>query len=184
MVKSKLSKVASVIYKISHYVDHSSVRTLCLCIVHYFFTPLDVLLWNMGKHIRYKLTMYYINTERSDWIDPRCQSIYTYNLFYHYCILKFTDIVELKTILFMLDAYHNVLPNDFHQLFVKYIPSYSTRRTYQFMTENVITNMRAVSIHVLGVTLWNSLNTLLVSITLKQIFKCHYINVLLSKYIM
>ena len=41
---------------------------------------------------------------------------------YNYRILKFNDIVEPKTILFMFDAYHSVLPNDLQQLFVKYIP--------------------------------------------------------------
>ena len=41
MVKSKLSKVASVIYKVSHCIDHSSMRTLYCSL---FFTSLNVLL--------------------------------------------------------------------------------------------------------------------------------------------
>ena len=43
---------------------------------------------------------------------------HTSNLFYEYRILEFNDIVELKTILFMFDAYHNVLPYDLQQLFI------------------------------------------------------------------
>ena len=46
----------------------------------------------------------------------------------------------------MFDAYHNVLPNDLQQLFVKSIPSYSAHRTHQFMRENVRSNMRIMSI--------------------------------------
>ena len=64
----------------------------------------------------------------------------------------------------MFDAYHDVLPYDLQQLFVKYIPLYSTRRTHQFIRENVRINTRAMSIPVLGVKLWNSLNESLVSI--------------------
>ena len=82
-------------------------------------------------------------------------------------ILKYNDIVELKTILFMFDAYHKVLPNDLQQLFVKSIPLYSAGRTHQFMRENVRINTRAMSIPVLGVKLCNSLNASLVSITSK-----------------
>ena len=33
---------------------------------------------------------------------------HTNNLFYNYCILKFNDIVELKTILVIFDTYHTV----------------------------------------------------------------------------
>ena len=60
--------------------------------------------------------------------------------------MKFNDIVELKTILFMFDVYHNVLPYDLQQLFIKSIPLYSARRTRQFIRKNVRKNMRAVSI--------------------------------------
>ena len=49
---------------------------------------------------------------------------HTNNLFYEYRILKFNDIVELKTILLMFDAYHNVLPYDLQQLLIKKIFHY------------------------------------------------------------
>ena len=95
---------------------------------------------------------------------------HTNNLFYEYHILKFNDIVELKTILFMFYAYHNVLSYDLQQLFIKYIPLYSA---HQFIRENVHINMRAMSVPVLGVKLWNSLNESLVSIMSKYTFKRH-----------
>ena len=102
---------------------------------------------------------------------------HTNNLFYEYRILKFNDIVELKTILFMLDPYHNVLPYDPQQLFIKSIPLYSARRTHQFIRENFRINMRAMK-------LWNSLNESLVNIMSKYTFKRHYINILIGKYTM
>ena len=69
---------------------------------------------------------------------------HTNNLFYNYRILKCNDIVELESILFMFNAYHNVLPNNLQQLFVKSVPLYSACRTHQFMRENVDTNMRGM----------------------------------------
>ena len=55
---------------------------------------------------------------------------HTNNLFYEYRILKFNNIVEVKTVLFMFDACHNVLPYDLQQLFIKSMPLYSARRTH------------------------------------------------------
>ena len=57
-----------------------------------------------------------------------------------------------------------------------------------FCTQNTSSyerkNMRAMSIPVLGMTLWNSLNASLVSIMSKYMFKRRYVNILVSKYIM
>ena len=61
---------------------------------------------------------------------------------------------------------------------------HSARKPHQFMRENVRIHIRAKSIRVLGVKLWNSLNASLVSVMSKYIFKCHYVNIFMSKYIM
>ena len=81
----------------------------------------------------------------------------------------------------MFGAYHNVLPNDLQVICKVYI-IILIYRTRQFMRETVHTNIRAMSIPVLGGKLWNS-NTSLVSITSKYIFKHHYVHIVLSKYI-
>ena len=47
---------------------------------------------------------------------------HTNNLFYNYRILKSNDIVELKTILFMFDTYHKVLPNNRQRVLLKLCP--------------------------------------------------------------
>ena len=116
IVKSKLSKVASVIYKVSHCIDHSSMRILYCSL----FLP----------HLMYCCEIwgntYVTNIQCIILIQKRVIRLihganlwdHTTNLFYEYRILKFNDIVELKTILFMLDAYHNVLPYDLQQLFI------------------------------------------------------------------
>ncbi|KAK2178171.1 hypothetical protein NP493_557g01002 [Ridgeia piscesae] len=60
MVKSKLSKVASVIYKVSHCIDHSSMRILyCSLFLHQLMYCCEIWGNTCDKH-----TMYYINTEK------------------------------------------------------------------------------------------------------------------------
>ena len=84
---------------------------------------------------------------------------HTHYLFYDSHSLKFPDIVRLKTVLFMFIAYNNNLPTNLQNLFVKRTPLHSARRTHQFLREHVRTNIRAMSLPVLGVKLWNSLST-------------------------
>ena len=108
---------------------------------------------------------------------------HTNNLFYEYRVLKFNDIVELKTILFMFDAYHNVMPYDLQQLFINLFH-------YILHVEHINSSRKCphkyeeFSITVLGVKLWNSLNESLVSIMSKYTFKRHYINILIGIYTM
>ena len=182
MVKSKLSKVASVIYKVSHCIDCSSMRTLyCSLFLPHLMYCCEI--WG-NTHVTNIQCIILIQKRVIRLIHGANRWDHTNNLFYEYRILKFNDIVELKTILFMFDAYHNVLPYDLQQLFIKSIPLYSARRTHQFIRENVRINMRAMSIPVLGVKLWNSLNESLVTIMSKYTFKRHYTNILIGKYIM
>ena len=70
---------------------------------------------------------------------------HTNYLFYDSHFLKFPDIVKLKTVVFMFNAYNNDLPNNLQTLFVKRTPLYSVRRKHQFMQQNVRTNMRAMA---------------------------------------
>ena len=87
-------------YKVSHCIDHSSMRTLYCS----FFLP----------HLMYCCEIwgntYVTNIQCITLIQKRVMIHganrwdHMNNLFYEYRILKFNDIVELKTILFMFDA--------------------------------------------------------------------------------
>ena len=107
------------------------------------------------------------------------------DLFYDSHFLKCPDIVKLKTVVFMFNAYNNDFPNNLQTLFVKRRPTplYSVRRKNQFMQQNVRTNMRAMALPVLGVKLWNSLCTSLTCVISLYKFKRLYFNILLSKYV-
>ena len=99
MVKSKLSKVASVIYKVSHCIDRSSMHEIW---GNTYVTNIQCIILIQKRVIRL--------------IHGANRWDHTNNIFYEYRILKFNDIVELKTILFMFDAYHNV----YHTIFNSY----------------------------------------------------------------
>ena len=84
--------------------------------------------------------------------------------------------------LFMFKAYHIKLPNNLQNLFVKRTPLHSTRSTHQFIREDVRINMRAMTLSIYGVQLWNSLPTSITNLTSCHVFKRLCVNKLLMKY--
>ena len=177
---SELNKY--VIYKVSHCINHSSMHILyCSLFLPHLMYCCEI--WG-NTYVTNIQCIILIQKRVIRLIHDANRWDHTNSLFYEYRILKFNDIVELKTILFIFDAYHNVLPYDLQQLFIKSIPLYSARKTHQFIRENVRINVRAMSIPVLGVKLWNSLNESLINIMSKYTFKRHYINILIGKYTM
>ena len=98
-------------------------------------------------------------------------------LFYNYRILKFVDIVEFKTVLFMHNAYYN-----FDKMMEKCISLRSSRGTHQFARENARTDMQKTALPVCGVQLFSSLDTNVVSIMPQYVFKREYKDTLLQRY--
>ena len=83
-------------------------------------------------HIFYKFTMYkYVirhNAQRCDHTTP---------LLYKSRILKFTDLVQFRTVLFMYKANKNKLPSNIKKLFVMHTKKYCTRRQNHFFLETM-----------------------------------------------
>ena len=110
LVKSKLAKVASVIYKVSHYVAKSSRYTLyCSLFLPYMMYCSEI--W--GNTYKTKLQGIVIlqkRVMRTIYGVDRLE--HTHYLFCDSHSLKFPDIVRLKTVLFMFNAYNNSLPTN------------------------------------------------------------------------
>ena len=180
LVRSKLAKVASVLYKVSHVIDRSSLHTLyCSLFLPYLMYCCEI--W--GNNYKTKLQCIVSLQKRvMRTVYGVSRLEHTNYLFYDSHSLKFPDIVELKTVLFMFKAYHIKLPNNLQNLFIKRTPLHSTRSTHQFIREDVRINTRAMTLSIYGVKLWNSLPTSITSLTSCHVFKRLYVNKLLMKY--
>ena len=74
-------------------------------------------------------------------------------------VLKFTDLVKLKTAVFMYKAYHCMLPENIQRNFVKKDVMHRTRTKQQLVRSCISSNVRSMSLCVYGITLWNALRT-------------------------
>ena len=132
MVKSNLSKVTSIIYNVSHCIDHYSMRTLyCSLFLPHLMYCCEI--WGNTYVTNIHCIIILIQKTVIRLIHGANRWDHTNNLFHKYRFPKLNDIVEKKTSVLC----HNGLPYDLQQLFVKYIPLYSARRTHQFIRENI-----------------------------------------------
>ena len=98
-------------------------------------------------------------------------------------VLKFTDIVKFKTAFFMYQAYHCMLPVNLQKNFVKHSNLHATRSKLQLTRTCIPTNVRAMSLTVYGIKLWNSLSPDLKNVMSINVFKTKYIKMLICEYV-
>ena len=116
-VQSKLSKTTAILYKCSLVIDSSSMRILyCSIFLPYIHYCSEI--WGNTYHsninriiiIQKRAIMLLFDAGRLDHTAP---------LFQRANVLKFTDLVKLKTAVFMYKAYHCMLPENIQRNFVR-----------------------------------------------------------------
>ena len=82
---------------------------------------------------------------------------HTNSLFKQLHLLKFADIIELKTLLFMYKAYCRSIPSNIRCWFARREVECSMRANHDLERRSVCSTMRSMSLCVDGVRLWNYL---------------------------
>ena len=97
--------------------------------------------------------------------------------------LKFTDLVKLKTAVFMYKAYC-MLPENIQRNFVRKDVMHRTRTKQQLVRSCVSSNVRSssMSLCVYGITLWNAIRTEIESKNSINAFKKSYTKYIISDY--
>ena len=179
-VQSKLSKTTAILYKCSQIIDSCSMRILyCSIFLPYIHYCSEI--WG---------NTYHSNINRIIIIQKRAIRLlfcagrldHTTPLFQRANILKFTDLVKLKTAVFMYKAYHCMLPENIQRNFVKKDIMHQTRTKQQLVRLCVSSNVRSMSLCVYGITLWNALRTDIKSKNSVNAFKQSYKKYIISEY--
>ena len=105
-------------------------------------------------------------------------------LFYNLRILNLYDLVKLRTSVIMYQARNNTLPVSIQHSFTRYEGKLlNTRQQIDFVDKFARTNVRAMSMQIVGVKLWNALDHCLKNSKTRCIFsKSYKENVLRSYY--
>ena len=156
-VRSKLSKVAAIIYRASCLINQDGIYMLyCSLFLPYINYCSEI--WG---------NTYCTNVECITVLQKRVVRLvcgarrldHTNPLFKQLGILKFVDLVKFKTSIIMFKAYHNVLPDSLQKMFTLRVQIYDTRQKCTFTVHRAHTNVKSMCISIYGVKLWNSLHT-------------------------
>jgi len=93
-------------------------------------------------------------------VDKANYRYHTKPLFFNYKCLKYHDIVRLKTLIIVYQAYRDTLPMNLQKLFTKtsLIHNYNTRRSVSgcFDLKYCKTKTRSMVISIVGVKFWHN----------------------------
>ena len=96
---------------------------------------------------------------------------------------KYPDIIKQKTLLYMYKAYYSYLPSNVQRLFTKRKIAYSMRACHGLERHSVHSTMRATSLCIKGVHVWNYLCDDLQIVNTVVTFKCKCKYLLFKKYL-
>ena len=179
-VRSKLSKVAAIIYRASCLINQDGIYMLyCSLFLPYINYCSEI--WG---------NTYATNVECITVLQKRVVRLicgarrldHTNPLFKQLGILKFVDLVKFKTSIIMFKAYHNVLPDSLQKMFNLRVQIYDTRQKCTFSVHRANTNVKSMCISIYGVKLWNSLHTDLTNCRSVHVFKKMYKMHIISLY--
>ena len=179
-VRSKLSKVAAIIYRASCLINQDGLYMLyCSLFLPYINYCSEI--WG---------NTYATNVECITVLQKRVVRLicgarrldHTNPIFKQLGILKFVDLVKFKTSIIMFKAYHNVLPDSLQKMFNLRVQIYDTRQKCTFSVHRAHTNVKSMCISIYGVKLWNSLHTDLTNCRSVQVFKKMYKMLIISLY--
>ena len=180
-VQSKLSKSTAIMHRCSHLLDRNSRRILYSSL---FLPYLNYCAEIWGNTYPTNTNCIFLLQKRviriifgARWLD------HTNSLFQQLHVLKFPDIIELKTSLFMYKAYYSCLPSNIQCLFTRREIAYSMRANHDLERQRVCSTMRSMSLCVKGVQLWNSLCDHLKTTNTITEFKRKCKNLLFEKYL-
>lgn len=170
-IKNKLSKSIAIMHKSKHLLDNQSLYILyCSLILPYLNYCLEI--W--GNTYKSNLNSLYILQKRAIRIICKVDSrAHTKELFYKLKILNLYDLLELRICTLLYKAKYFLLPQNLQDMFtLQTNHKYNTRQNIDFKVNHARTNIKAMSITIKGVKLWNSLGSdLTKSVSLKIFVK-------------
>ena len=158
VVTGKLAKSMSIIYRAKSKLNSSSLYTLYCSLFLPYLTYCSEIWGNT-----YKSNIQPIVKYQKKVIRLICNASYlehTNPMFLNCKLLKFVDIVKLKTAIVMYKAKNCLLPKNVQNLFTSSSDChYITRQKCNFKHKFVRTKSKSMCISVYGIKLWNSLSS-------------------------
>ena len=179
-LKQKLAKCTSVLYKASFLLDTDSLRVLyCSLFLPYITYCSEV--WGMA--CRSVTNCIFLMQKKVIRIICKSKKYsHTNVLFQNIKLLKFHDLVDLKVLLVVYKAKHNLLPRNIQSRFITKECCYNLRQKQKFKTVYVRTNSKARCISIAGTKLFDSLPLNIKNVKHIHMFKKVYKKFIFDKY--
>ena len=171
LVRSKLAKTVGILYRVRHLLNRSALFILYCSLFLPYLTYCADILGNTYKS----------NTQCIFLLQKKIVRIvygahfkdHTNVIFQDLIFFKFCDLVKLKTCEMMYRAFNKTLPVNLNNIFTVCEPNslFNMRKKKDFVQKYTRTNLKAMSVSVVGAKLWNELDSNLRNIKTILLFK-------------
>ena len=181
MVRNKLCKTISVIARSKTFLSKDSLYTLyCSMFLPYLSYCSEV--WG-NTYITNVKPISILRKKVVRLINNAGFNDHTNELFFECKIIKFLDLVKYKTSIVMYKARNKLLPINIQDLFDnKEKLAYNLRGGNKFLTKHARIKTKSMCVSVIGVKIWNSLESSIVSAKSLCHFKKLYKKFIFSEY--
>ena len=181
-VQSKVAKNVAILYKLKYLLESNTLLVMYnTLILPYLMYCCEI--W--GNTYKSRLSNIMLLQKKAIRVVAKvnyfCKSK---PLFCSLKLLNVYDLVELRTILMIYNAYHNKLPTNVQKYFSfgMDVHSYNTRQAHNFSVIYRRTTIKSMCLTCVGVKLWNSMNKDMKECKSYCKFKRIYTNLLLDRY--
>lgn len=180
-VQSKMSKTIAIMYKIKHFLSKPTLFILyCSLLLPYMTYCIEI--WG-HTYKTYTQPVFILQKRAIRIVNHSHYYEHTNPIFIKYKALKFDDLVNLNTAVFMYKVKRNSVPENVKSMFETKKHNYDLRGKDMFKKQKFQLNIKRHSISIAGVNLWNKLPNELKRSNSNHYFKKQYKNVLLQKYL-
>ena len=175
-IENKVSKGLGILYRMRSKLDSKSLFMLySTLILPYLYYCSEI--WGITcKSYLDKLVT--LQKRALRLIDRKKYSEHTSGSFKKYKCLKFMDIIDLKTCMYIFNAYHGTLPEEL----VNDVHSYNTRGCNDLYPNFSHSKLKSMTISVKGIGLYKTLPDLIKSAKSVNSFKNRYKKFCINKY--
>jgi hypothetical protein len=180
VITNKISKNIGILHRISKNVPIELLKTLYYTLIQPYLYYCNII-W--GSHFTKYHEQLFIKQKRAIRIITNSKwHAHTGPIFENLRILPLSSINKLQIYCFMFKMMHNLLPHFFQNMFKlnSEIHEHNTRQASKLHISSHHTNLRAFSIHIYGVKLWNTLSDDITNCYSLNVFKKKCLHLLLA----
>jgi hypothetical protein len=183
MVKSKIAKNLSIMYKLKYTLNNGALYSLYCTLILPFLNYCNET-WGNNYYVKLQ-PLVTIQKKAMRIIEKTEYRAHTTPIFLKYKTLKLVDLIKFNSLCFMFKVHINAVPNSLAKYFcrINKLHDHGTRHCNDLQIQFCRSKQKSFAMSIVGPKMWLQLRQFLKSLPNVYTFKKHYKNSLIEEYV-